>query len=51
MAKEDLDSLHETLFWLSQPHVRRDIDAARSDVEQGRAVSGEELRAEFGLSE
>ncbi|MDK3258514.1 type II toxin-antitoxin system Phd/YefM family antitoxin [Blastococcus capsensis] len=51
MAKEDLDSLHETLFWLSQPGVRQDIDAARADTAEGRTVSGEELRAEFGLAE
>lgn len=51
MAKEDLDSLHETIFWLSQPDVRRDIDAARDEAERGDAVSGTDLRAEFGLTE
>ena len=51
MAKEDLDSLHETIFWLSQPHVRRDIDAARGEAERGDTVSGTDLRAEFGLAE
>lgn len=25
MAAEDLESLHETLFWLSQPGVRDDL--------------------------
>jgi prevent-host-death family protein len=51
MAKEDLDSLHETIFWLSQPEVRRDIDAARVEAEEGRTRSGAELRAEYGLLE
>jgi prevent-host-death family protein len=51
MAKEDLDSLHETLFWLSQPGIREDIEQARADAAAGRAASGEELRAEFGLGE
>jgi len=51
MAKEDLDSLHETLFWLSQPGVRRDIEAARAETERGDTTSGDELRAEFGLDE
>ena len=51
MAKEDLDSLHETIFWLSQPDVRRDIQAARDEAEQGRTVSGADVRAEFGLPE
>lgn len=50
MAKEDLDSLHETLFWLSQPDVRRDIDAARHEAEQGSTLSGADVRAEFGLT-
>ncbi len=49
MAKEDLDSLHETLFWLSQPGVRRDIEDARAEAERGATTSGDELRAEFGL--
>ena len=51
MTKEDLDSLHETIFWLSQPEVRRDIDAARAEAEEGLTVSGDELRAEYGLPE
>jgi prevent-host-death family protein len=51
MAKEDLDSLHETLFWLSQPDVRRDIEAARRDNARGETTSAEELRAEVGLPE
>lgn len=51
MAADDLDSLHETLFWLSQPGLREDIAAARQDVATGATVGGEELRAEFGLTE
>jgi antitoxin YefM len=50
-AEEDPDSLHETIFWLSQPDVRRDIDAARVEAERGETVSGDDLRAEFGLAE
>jgi antitoxin YefM len=49
MAKEDLDSLHETLFWLSQPGVREDVEEARAEDERGGTTSGEELRAAFGL--
>jgi antitoxin YefM len=49
MAKEDLDSLHETLFWLSQPGVRRDIEEARAEDGRDETTSGKELRAEFGL--
>ncbi len=51
MAAEDLESLHETLFWLSQPAVREDIAAARRDVQAGETAGAEELRAEFRLAE
>ena len=51
MAKADLDSLHETLFWLSQPDVGTDVDDARTEQREGRTARGEELRAEFGLAE
>jgi antitoxin YefM len=46
MAKEDLDSLHETLFWLSQPGVRRDVEDARAEVERDETTSGDDVRAE-----
>ena len=51
MAADDLESLHETLFWLSQPGISESIDAARRDVEAGDTVSGAALRAELGLPE
>ncbi len=51
MAADDLDSLHETLFWLSQPGVREDIAAARRDVETGHTTGADELRAGFRLAE
>ena len=50
MAAEDLESLHETLFWLSQPGVRDDIAATRGDVTDGKTISVKELRAEFRLN-
>lgn len=51
MAAEDLESLHETLFWLSQPGLREDIAAARRDIEADETTGAEELRAEFRLVE
>ena len=51
MAAADLESLHETLFWLSQPEIRKDIAAARRDAEAGETTSAHDLRAEFGLAE
>lgn len=49
MAADDLESLRETVFWLSQPGVREDIAAARREVERGETTSGADLRAELGL--
>jgi antitoxin YefM len=39
MAKSDLDSLHETLCWLSQPGVRNDVAEGRRELAEGRSVS------------
>jgi len=51
MAKSDLDSLHETIYWLSQPGVRDDVEQARRELAEGRTVTASELRAEYGLPE
>jgi antitoxin YefM len=51
MAKADLDSLHETIFWLSQPGVREDVEQARRELAEGRTVAASDLRREYGLSE
>jgi len=48
MAADDLESLHETLFWLSQPGIREDVAAARRDFAAGKTISGEDLRARYG---
>ena len=50
MAKSDLDSLHETIFWLSQPGVREDVTEARRELAEGRTGTAADLRAEHGLS-
>jgi antitoxin YefM len=49
MSADDLESLHETLFWLSQQGVREDVDAARQAAADRTTMSGEDLRARFGL--
>lgn len=49
MAEDDLESLRETLFWLSQPGVREDVAEARRAATEGVATSGEDLRERFGL--
>ena len=49
MAADDLESLHETLFWLSQPGIRDDIDEARASVAKGEGASAADLRREYGV--
>ncbi|WP_222195356.1 type II toxin-antitoxin system Phd/YefM family antitoxin [Modestobacter italicus] len=51
MAKSDLDSLHETIFWLSQPGVREDVESARRELAEGTTTSAQDVRTEFGLPE
>jgi antitoxin YefM len=49
MAADDLESLQETLFWLSQPGIREDLAAAEDEIAAGRTVGSEQLRDELGL--
>ena len=49
MSADDLESLQETIYWLSQPGIREDIDAGRREYASGKTTSADDLRAEFGL--
>jgi PHD/YefM family antitoxin component YafN of YafNO toxin-antitoxin module len=49
MSIDDLESLHETRYWLSVPGIRESVAAAEREYAAGETISGEELRAEFGL--
>lgn len=49
MSADDLESLQETVFWLSQPGIRDDIAQAERDYAGGSTISGDALREEFGL--
>ena len=51
MAADDLDSLHETLFWLSQSGIREDLTTAAEDEDREQTVTSDELKAELGLHE
>src|SRR5450755_83240 len=48
MSSDDLESLHETLFWLSKPGTREAIAAAERDYTAGNTTSSADVRAEFG---
>lgn len=49
MAADDLESLQETLFWLSQPGIREDLAESEADIAAGRTSGSDQLRRELGL--
>lgn len=49
MSKDALDSLYETLFWLSQPGVRDEIVDAQRQFDAGETLSAADVRARYGL--
>lgn len=49
MSADDLESLHETVYWLSQPGVHEGIAEARQDIATGKTLSTDDLRAQLGL--
>jgi len=50
ISEDEHDSLRETVFWLSQPGIRDDLDEARKALDAGKTLSGEEARARYGLA-
>lgn len=49
IAEDDLESLRETLFWLSQDRVREDVAQAGRARAEGTTTAGVDLRALHGL--
>lgn len=49
MSEDDLESLHETLFWLSQPGIREELAESRQAASEGQTVSAKDTRARYGL--
>lgn len=49
MSADDLESLHETIYWLSKPGLREAIAEAEAEYTKGATTSGTDLRTEFGL--
>jgi hypothetical protein len=45
-----LESLHETLFWLSRPGFRDDMEQSAADEASGNLMSSEEISSRLGLS-
>jgi PHD/YefM family antitoxin component YafN of YafNO toxin-antitoxin module len=46
---DEWESIQDILDWLSEPGFRESLAEARADVEAGRVVSEDELRAGFGV--
>jgi antitoxin YefM len=49
ISADDLESLHETLYWLAKPDISDAIEAAEREYAAKDTTPGDELRAEFGL--
>lgn len=49
MSADDLESLQETVYWLSQPRILSDVAQAEREYAEGSTASGDTLRDQFGL--
>src|SRR6266542_4409364 len=49
MSADDLESLQETIYWLSQPGVRDDLDEARRELAGVRSARRGDYRVLFEL--
>jgi len=45
ISTDDLESLTETLKWLSDPHHRVEIEESEADIASGRTLTLAEVRA------
>jgi prevent-host-death family protein len=49
MSADDLESMRETIHWLSQPGFLDSLTESRQDAAAGRTIGAAELRAKYGL--
>ena len=49
MSADDLESLHETLFWLSRPGFRDEMEASAEAEASGNVASSDDMRARLGV--
>ena len=49
IGADDWESIQETLFWLSQPGIRADLDQAARDSERADTLGEVDVRARYGL--
>ena len=49
VAAEDLESLQETVYWLSRPGIRESVAEAEAAIAAGETVDSDALRRQLGL--
>jgi prevent-host-death family protein len=49
VAADDLESLQETVYWLSRPGIRESVAEADAAIASGDTVGSDELRRRLGL--
>ncbi|GAA1153066.1 antitoxin [Microbacterium oxydans] len=49
ISRDALESLYETLFWLSEPGTRDDVESARQQAADGNLRSADETIARYGV--
>lgn len=49
LGADDLESLHETLYWLSQPGLGASLAEGEREYDAGQTTNAEDLRSGFGL--
>jgi antitoxin YefM len=47
ISPEDLEALEDTLDLLSDPKAMREIEQARSDIQAGKGIDAEQLKARY----
>lgn len=47
----DIEALHETQFWLSQPGIREDVAESLQALQDGQTVDAKDLHARYDLPE
>ena len=47
VSTDYLDSLQETIFWLSTPGIQQDLAESETDLAEGRTLTTDEVRERF----
>ncbi len=51
VAADDLESMKETVYWLSRPGLREDLVEARAEIRDGKTLSTEEMLRDLDIAE